>query len=85
MFSLEEGDRVLVDNKEGNVFSNLWEVGEIIATHRSKDGHIRSVTVKTPRGSFRRGINRVAVTEEAVLNRSPKGKSSSGMMALGGV
>jgi hypothetical protein len=69
---LQVGDHVLVDDRGSNVFSQEWTVGKILEVHHSRDGHARKVTVETERGTFVRGLNKIALTEEAVLSR-PEG------------
>jgi hypothetical protein len=66
---LRVGDYVLVDDRGSNVFAKEWTVGEIVAVHLSPDGEVRKVTVKTGKGTFVRGLNRISLTEESILQR----------------
>jgi hypothetical protein len=65
--SLQPGDMVLVDERGGNIFTNDWTKGRVVAIHPSEDGKVRSVTVETPRGVVQLGLNRIALTETAIL------------------
>ncbi|XP_055623054.1 uncharacterized protein LOC129766511 [Toxorhynchites rutilus septentrionalis] len=46
-----------------NLPRNSWPRGRVIATHPSKDGRIRSATVKTSTGDYDRPVTKLAVLE----------------------
>ncbi|XP_058454825.1 uncharacterized protein LOC131432514 [Malaya genurostris] len=51
---------VIADNK---LPRNLWPLGKIIHTHISKDGQIRSATVRTAVGVYERPVSKLAVLD----------------------
>ncbi len=66
---LQPGDRVLVDESGGNAFIDTWVPGVVVKAVPSADGRVRSAEVQTNKGIVRRGLNRLAVSEEAVWGR----------------
>jgi hypothetical protein len=82
---LAVGDHVLVDDKGPNVFIDKWTPAKVVEVHPSEDGHVRVVTVETPTGRVRRGIDRLAVVETQVLHQKEKTSSPAHQMPSGGV
>jgi transposase InsO family protein len=66
--NLQVGDKVLVDAGR-NKFKDEWVHGVVTEVHTQADGWVRSVTVNTTAGSFRRSVGKIAVTEEDILRR----------------
>lgn len=81
---LTVGDKVLVNDSGSNVFTDEWTTGEVVQIFPSKDGCVRSVLVKTPRGEVRRGLNQLAVVEEEILRRQCQVKAPIEDAPLGG-
>jgi hypothetical protein len=57
--SLQPGDLVLL--VEDNVPPLCWPLGRIQQVHPGSDGNVRVVTVKTNRGTYKRGVRKVCV------------------------
>jgi len=55
--NLQPGDLVLM--KEDNTIPLQWPTAVIQETHPGKDGVIRVVTIKTPKGLFKRSISKI--------------------------
>lgn len=53
------GDMVLI--KEQNQPPNKWKLGRIEQIHPGDDGNVRVVTVNTPTGQYKRGINKLSL------------------------
>jgi hypothetical protein len=56
--NLQPGDLVLL--MEDNTTPLQWPTGMITETHQSKDGAVRVVTLKTPKGTFKRPICKIS-------------------------
>ena len=53
--NLKVGDAVIL--KQKNVRRNQWEIARIVSVSPSTDGVVRSCTIKTPKGVYRRPVN----------------------------
>ena len=61
--TLRRGDKVLIDDRKGNVFQPIWTSGEVLEVFSGRDGRVRSALVDTRDGERYLGINRL-VTQE---------------------
>lgn len=46
---------------DSNSVRGNWTIGKIIEVHPGKDGKIRNVTMKTPKGTYSKPITKIAV------------------------
>ena len=53
------GDIVLL--REDNTMSNTWPMGRITKVHQGQDGFVRTVTVQTTTGEYRRPVVKIAL------------------------
>lgn len=63
-----KGDLVLI--KHENSPRNHWPLGLVTETHPSPDGLVRSVTVRTAKGTYMRPITKICVLEGATTETS---------------
>ena len=61
--NLKEGDVVLV--AEPNQPRGVWPLGRILYTHPGQDGLVRTVTVRTQHGEYKRPITKLCLVQEA--------------------
>ena len=53
--NLKVGDTVIL--KQKNVRRNQWDIARVVSVSPSADGVVRSCTIKTPKGVYRRPVN----------------------------
>ncbi|KAK3895047.1 hypothetical protein Pcinc_001215 [Petrolisthes cinctipes] len=61
-----KGDLILV--KQDNYPRNQWPLGLVTETYTSPDGLVRSVTIRTAKGTYTRPITKICVLEGAATN-----------------
>ena len=59
--NISVGDLVLL--KQDNLLRNQWPLGLIIEIHKSADGVVRTVEVKTMTGNYKRPVTKICVLE----------------------
>ena len=59
---IHAGDLVLICDE--NLPRNRWPLARVVEAELSADGHVRVVSVKTSRGTYRRPIHKLCVLEE---------------------
>ena len=62
--NVKVGDLVLV-NQSNNTPRNKWPLGIVTNVYRSKDGHVRSVELRTTTGTYERPIAKLCLLEGA--------------------
>jgi hypothetical protein len=65
---LRPGDPVLVRDP-GHLFQDHWRPANVVATHQSTDGYIRSVDIEVDGQRQRQDIRNIGVIDAAVLSR----------------
>ena len=61
--NIEVGDVVII--REDNTSPTQWPLARVIRIHKGKDGYMRVVDLKTPKGKYRRPIGNVVLLLQA--------------------